>query len=183
MKKSKYLFIAISLFLLSCNSNPFKGKKYYMLNCKLNGYVATLEEIELNFISSDYVELKATLNSSLGEIRTYKNDSSLTKRIKTYKYNSVNSDGIEILEIPDLKISFRTTKQANGDQITSTNEVLYQKSIVEIINTSEAKERVKKASINDPLDNMYVKLLKPIRQERVNIPVIEEEQAVGFEGE
>lgn len=100
---------------MSCNSNPFKGKKYYMLNCKLNGYVATLEEIELNFISSDYVELKATLNSSLGEIRTYKNDSSLAKRIKTYKYNSVNSDGIEILEIPDLKISFRTIKQSNGD--------------------------------------------------------------------
>lgn len=68
-------------------------------------------------------------------------------------------------------------------RITSTNEVLYQKSIVEIINTNDAKERVKKASINDPLDNMYVNLLKPTKRERVNIPVIQEEQSAGFEGE
>ncbi|RZJ64905.1 MAG: hypothetical protein EOO47_26320 [Flavobacterium sp.] len=183
MKKSKYLFIAISLFLLSCNSNPWKGKKYYVLNCKINEYVATLEEIQLNFISSEYVEIKATLNSSLGDIKTYKNDVTLGKLVKTYKYTSINSDGMEMIDIPGLNLNFRTITLANGDRKASNEEVFYQKSIVEILNTEKAKERVRKACVNDALDNIFVKLLKVNKKGKVNIPAIQEEQPVGFEGE
>jgi len=139
MKKSKYLLIAVSLILLSCSSNPWKGKKFYVLNCKLNGYVANLEEVQLNFISSEYIEMKATLNFSLGNISTYKIDSILGKLVKTYKYSSSNSDGVEMIDIPGLHLNFRTIALANGDRKASNGEMFYTKSIVEILNTNKQK--------------------------------------------
>lgn len=153
IKKSKYLFIAISLLLLSCQSNPWKGKKFYVLNCKLNGYVATLEEVQLNFISSEYIEMKATLKSGLGDISTYKTEPSLGKLVKTYKYSCSNSDGVEMIDIPGLHLNFRTIELANGDRKASNGEMFYTKSIVEILNTDEAKDRVIKASPDPSLAN------------------------------
>ncbi|WP_316757445.1 hypothetical protein [Pedobacter aquatilis] len=141
MKKSKYFLIAVSLILLSCSSNPWKGKKFYILNCKLNGYVATLEEVQLNFISSEYIEMRATLNSSLGEINTYKNDSSLGKLVKTYQYSSSNRYGVEMIDIPGLHLNFRTVGLNNGDRKATNGEMFYTKSIVEILNIEEAKEK------------------------------------------
>jgi len=182
IKKSKYLFIAISLFLLSCNSNPWKGKKYYVLNCKINDYVATLEEIQLNFISSEYVEIKATLNSSLGDLKTYKNDQTLGKLVKTYKYTSINSDGMEMIDIPGLSLNFRTITLTNGDRKASNEEIFYKNSIVDILNTTEAEQRVRIANVNDEFDNIFVKLLKSNKKSKVSIPALEE-QAKGFEGE
>ncbi|KLT64016.1 hypothetical protein [Pedobacter sp. BMA] len=180
IEKSKYLFIAISLLLLSCQSNPWKGKKFYVLNCKLNGYIATLEEVQLNFISSEYIEMTATLNSSLGDIRTYKTDPSLGKLVKTYKYKSSNSDGVEMIDIPGLKLNFRTVALANGDRKASNGEMFYTQSIVEILGTEKAKERVIKSSPSQSLSHVYLRMLRSEKTEEVKI---KEEQSEGFEGE
>jgi len=180
MKKLNYLAL-ICLLLISCSQNPWKGKKFYVLNCKLQGYVASLQEIELNFISETHVEARETLNSTLGELRTYNTNPPIGTQSKIFDYSYEGSGDNTILSIDDLKLNLNFSKNGNGELKSNLDETLYNTSIVEILNTEEAKERVRQASPSPSLVKMYLRMLKSEKAGRVKVK--EEEQPEGFEGE
>ncbi|MFD1631069.1 hypothetical protein [Pseudopedobacter beijingensis] len=161
MKKSIYLLFSTFIILTSCSNNPWRGKKYYLITCELKGYIASLHEVELHFISDNTLEAKRTLFSQFGELMTYKNDSSINKTSRIINYNYSNG----ILSIPDLNMHVSFTKDdSTGELKSNTNEIFYKTSIVEIIETEEAKERVRKASQLPSLAQIYIDMLKPAKK-------------------
>lgn len=172
MNKSNYLLL-ICLFLFSCSTNPWKGKKLYVLNCKLSGYTASLQELELNFISDKYLEAKETLNSSFGQVLTYKSNPAIGESKKIFSYTYGQESGV--LEIEELKLNLNFTKGEAGELKSNLDEVLYDTSIVEILDSEEAKERVRKASPLPNLANMYIDMLQP---QGKRIEVIEDNDGV-----
>lgn len=180
MKKSNYL-ILICLLLLSC-SNPWKDKKYYVLNCKLDGYVASLQEIELNFITDSHVEAKETFNSCLGVIKSYKTDPPIGDQTKILTYTFDGSGENKVVTIDGIKTSLNFTKNGSKELKSNLDEVFYETSIVEILNTEEAKDRVRKASPMPSLSKIYIDMLKEDKRGKINLKVKEdEEQPEGFE--
>ncbi|TKC01400.1 hypothetical protein [Pedobacter cryotolerans] len=168
MKKLNTL-ILICLLFISCSQNPWKGRKVYVLNCKLQGYIASLQEIELSFISETHLEAKETLNSTLGEFRTYKTNPPIGTQSKIFKYSYEGSGDNEILSIDDLKLNLNFTKNGNGELKSNLDETLYNTSIVEIINTEEALERIRQASPSPSLAPMYMKMLKANNKNKINL--------------
>ncbi len=150
MKKSNYLILAsLLLFLTNCSTNQFSGEKYYLTTCALNGYTPSLQEIELNFVSSTHLEAKKTLTASYGEPSTYKNNPAMSQTSKILEYSYDNG----ILSIPELKLNASFENNESGELKANTNEIFYKTSIVEILDTEEARERVRKASPTPSLIN------------------------------
>jgi len=151
----RIIFIFILVSIISCNVNSLRGKKLYLMDLTVNT-VPLMKEIECDFIGSDKVEIRMTLFGYADEFKTYKTDSTIYQESKIYTYSY--NDGI--LEIPDLKVIAKLTEDDKGNYLTNTNEVFYSQSIVGILNTQEAKNRIIKASPMANIAGMYLDMLK-----------------------
>lgn len=184
MKKLSAL-VLISLLFISCNSNSLKDRKLYVLNCELKGYIASIQEVELNFISDTHLEARKTLYASLGDVSTYKSNPRMYEESKifTYSYEGNADDGVVTIE--DLSLTFKLTRYSDGVIRTNQRDAFYQTSIVDILNTKEAEKRIKQASPSSILVKMYVDLLNgnSKREAKRRIKQNEEEQSKEYYGE
>jgi hypothetical protein len=114
-----------------------------------------MKEMECNFVDPDKVEIRLTLFGYIDELKTYKNDSTIYQESKIYDYTF--KDGY--LEIPELRVNTRLTENQDGDYQTNTNETFYKQSIVDILNTQDAKNRIIKASPMTNITSMYLDML------------------------
>ena len=137
------------VFVLSCNNNSLVGKRLYVLNGKIDysTYYASLKELELNFIDNDKVETKMTMYADAMGYRII-NDSSADIETKIYSYK--HQDGI--LELPALSLLVKINYNEKGKIKTNEGEYLYMTSIISLLGTPAAFERVKE----DSKDNQSV---------------------------
>lgn len=120
--------------LLACTSNDLVGKTYYLINGHISReYYATLKETKLTFISSDKVEAAPILFADAMGYRI--EDSSITK-IVSYKYEN------GILELPDFGLMNKLGFLDDGNIRANDGEVFYQNSIVSLLGTNEAYDRI-----------------------------------------
>jgi hypothetical protein len=154
-KKLTIILFLIPVLLTSCDINTLRGKKLYLLSLTVNS-VPMMKEMECNFISPDKVEIRLTVFGYLGEFKTYVSDPTIYNESKILTYSF--KDGF--LEIPELNVTAKLTEDSLGNYQTNTNETFYTQSIVKILNTQEAKDRILKASPMANIADMYLDMLK-----------------------
>ena len=157
MKPFTKLFYVIltSIVLFSCNSNSIEGRKLYLLTMSLKSSIPIIKEVECDFLSNGKMEVHLTLMSFAGRLKTYKSDTTIYKETQLVDYTF--KDGY--LEIPDYGLTTRLTKTDNGDFTTNTNETFYKQSIVEILDTEAANERIRQNSPDPLFTKMFLKML------------------------
>ena len=148
------VFLFLSVGALSCNTgNTLEGKKLYALDVKLDAI--TIAEYELNFISSDKVEMKTIIYCNSMECLTKENSPKRFEKtvIKDYTYKDAF---LKIEGIPDLnKISFLD----NGDIKSNTGEILYNTSITELDNNDKSARVTEFLHGNKALGKVFSGLL------------------------
>jgi hypothetical protein len=145
----------ITVLLQSCTNNQLVGKTYYLINGHIsNNYYASLKEVKVTFISSDKIESSVILYAdALGYCIE---DTSITK-IGSYKYK----DGI--LELPGFTLLIKLEFLDNGDIRTNEGEVFYQTSIVGLLGTKDAYERINRDPKGNKIDIFNGFLDKPCK--------------------
>lgn len=155
----KYYFnwlpLVLVTFLLSCNSNGLKGKKYYLLTTGTSEYVTQLKEMELNFISNDKVETKMLLYANDFGYKTI-SDTSEESESKIYSYKYENG----IFEMPDFKVLAKLDFLSDGRIRTNEREYFYPTSIIPLLGTEVADERVDESAKSKTLARIYKEILK-----------------------
>jgi hypothetical protein len=139
------LVIAIACLLQSCARNDLEGKTYYLLDGRVDAnYYASLKEIELTFLSDSNVETSLTLYADAMGYRVYTDTSSFREsKITEYKYEN------GILELPSFNMVCRLEFQDDNNIKTNEGEILYIQSIVTLLGTQEAIDRIS----HDPKGN------------------------------
>lgn len=132
----------VMLFTLSaCGKDSLVGKRYYVLNGNINSlYYASLKEIQLDFISSDKLEVKMTMYADASGYKLISDKKDTESKIFNYSYDS------GFLSVPQFGLTSRLTELDNGDFVTNENEYLYATSIVDILGTKEASDRLEQSS-------------------------------------
>jgi hypothetical protein len=159
MKKQLSVLALIALLFISCNSNSLKDRKLYVFNCELKGYIASIQEVELNFISDTHLEARKTLYASLGDVSTYKSNPRMYEESKIFSYSYEGNADDGVVTIDDLNLTFRLTRYSGGVIRTNQRDAFYQTSIVDILKTEEAVTRIRQTSPSSALVKMYVDLL------------------------
>lgn len=161
MKKQSFSWLTgtLILFVVSCNiigtGNSLKGEKYYLLTGNISGYFATLKEIELNFISNDKVEARTLLYAdAFGYNITNDSSTEGSSKIFNYKYE----DGI--LELPDFKILAKLEFLDEGKIKTNEGEYFYPNSIIPLIGTKEADQRLNESSKYKAFTSIFKRMLQ-----------------------